>query len=204
MSFFRKDKLKDYIDEVRPGIITGAADNDPAGISTYSISGSQFGYSQNWIMLISIPMLIAVQSIVAKIGVIKQKGLNQVVRDHFGLKMSIVILIILLICNTFTVGADMLATSAAADMFLTNTTINYELFLIPIFLLLSYMIIFKNYKKIAKYMMIGSFIFVAYIITAIISDSIKFYRYHICNYYTYKTSCNFYCSIIISSSKIYN
>ena len=168
MSFFRKDKLKDYIDEVRPGIITGAADNDPAGISTYSISGSQFGYSQNWIMLISIPMLIAVQSIVAKIGVIKQKGLNQVVRDHFGLKMSIVILIILLICNTFTVGADMLATSAAADMFLTNTTINYELFLIPIFLLLSYMIIFKNYKKIAKYMMIGSFIFVAYIITAII------------------------------------
>ena len=168
MKFFKKDKLKDYIDDVRPGIITGAADNDPAGISTYSIAGSQFGFSQNWIMLIAIPMLIAVQSIVAKIGVIKQKGLNQVVREYFGIKMSILILVILILCNTFTIGADMLATSAATDTFLTNSTTNYEFFLIPVFLLLSYMIIFKNYKKIAKYMMIGSFIFVAYIITAII------------------------------------
>ena len=168
MNFFKKDKLREYVDEVRPGIITGAADNDPAGISTYSIAGSQFGYSQNWIMLLAIPMLIAVQSIVAKIGVIKQKGLNQVIKEHFGIKMSILVLIILILCNTFTIGADTLATSAATDMFFTNTTVNYELFLIPVFLLLSYIIIFKNYKKIAKYMMIGSFIFVAYIITAII------------------------------------
>ncbi len=162
-------RLANYIKEVRPGIITGAADNDPAGVSTYSISGSQFGYSQNWIMLISIPMLIAVQGMVARIGVITKEGLNEVIKAEFGIVAVYIILLILLICNTFTVGADMLATSASITMFFTNSTIGYQYILIPLFIFLTYIIIFKSYDKIAKFMIIGSLVFISYIFVAIIA-----------------------------------
>jgi Mn2+/Fe2+ NRAMP family transporter len=144
----KRDKLKDYINKIRPGVITGAADNDPAGISTYSISGSEFGYSQNWIMLIAIPMLIAVQGMVARIGLVTKKGLSEVIKNEYGVKVVYVIIIILLICNTFTIGADMLATSASITMLFTNTTLGYQYVLIPLFLFFTYIIIFKNYKKI--------------------------------------------------------
>ncbi len=164
----KKSKTKDFIEEIRPGVITGAADNDPSGISTYSISGSQFGYSQNWLMLISIPMLIAVQSTVARIGVITRKGLNEIIENRYGKIVAIAIVLILIFCNTFTIGADMLATSASIDLFFTNNTYNTQYILIPLFLFLIYIIIFKDYKKIAQYMFWGSLIFISYAITVVL------------------------------------
>jgi NRAMP (natural resistance-associated macrophage protein)-like metal ion transporter len=164
----KKSKVKDYIDKIRPGVITGAADNDPSGIAAYSISGSQFGYSQNWIMLISIPMLIAVQGTVARIGVVTKKGLNEILKNEYGKTIAFGIFFILIICNTFTIGADMLATSASIDMFFTNNTFNTTYILIPLFMFLSYIIVFKNYKKIAKYMFWASLIFISYFITVIL------------------------------------
>jgi NRAMP (natural resistance-associated macrophage protein)-like metal ion transporter len=163
-----ESKIKKYIDDIRPGVITGAADNDPAGISTYSISGSQFGYSQNWLMLISIPMLIAIQGTIARIGVVTKKGLNEILKNEYGRIVAFGIFAILIVCNTFTIGADMLATSASIDMFFTNNTSNTYYILIPLFLFLSYIIIFKNYQKIAKYMFFGSLVFLAYFITVLL------------------------------------
>ena len=164
----KKFKIKEYIDKIRPGVITGAADNDPSGIASYSISGSQFGYSQNWLMIISIPMLIAIQGTVARIGIITKKGLNEILKNEYGKTIAFGIFFILIICNTFTIGADMLATSASIDMFFTNNTFDTAYILIPLFILLTYIIIFKNYKKIAKYMFWTSLIFLSYFITVIL------------------------------------
>ncbi len=161
-------KLDKYISNIRPGVITGAADNDPAGISTYSIAGSQFGFSQNWIMLISIPMLIAVQGTVARIGVITKKGLSEIIHNQYGQIVAIAILLILVICNIFTIGADMLATSASINMLFTGTTNYTYIIVIPLFLFFVYIIIFKDYQKIAKYMFWGSLAFLSYFITVII------------------------------------
>src|ERR1700722_20063765 len=67
-----------------PGVITGAADNDPSGIATYSQAGAQFGFATPWVMLLSIPLMTAVQEACMRIGAVTGKGLAAVIRDHHG------------------------------------------------------------------------------------------------------------------------
>ncbi len=162
-------KRGNYINNARPGIITGAADNDPAGISSYSIAGSQFGYSLNWLMILAIPMLIAVQGMVARIGDITKAGLSEVLEIHFGKYISYIIIVFLITCNTATIGADMLATASAINTLITPFYKGYQIWTVLIFILIVYILIFKNYKKIATYIMIGSLAFLGYVITAIIT-----------------------------------
>ncbi len=113
-------------------------------------------------------MLIAIPGTVARIGVVTKKGLNEILKNEYGRIVAFGIFAILIVCNTFTIGADMLATSASIDMFFTNNTSNTYYILIPLFLFLSYIIIFKNYQKIAKYMFFGSLVFLAYFITVLL------------------------------------
>ncbi len=162
-------KKDNYINDARPGIITGVGDNDPAGISSYSIAGAQFGYSLNWLMLLAIPMLIAVQGMVARIGDITKAGLSEVLEIHFGKYISYIIIGFLIACNTATIGADMLATANAINTLITPFYKEYQIWTVLIFILIAYILIFKNYKKIASYIMIGSLAFFGYIITAIIT-----------------------------------
>src|SRR5208282_5118187 len=99
-----------------PGLVTGAADDDPSGIATYSQTGAQFGFGQLWTALYQIPLLIAVQECCARIGVVTGKGLAGVIREHYSRKILVGVVLLVVIANTINIGADIGAVVASAQL----------------------------------------------------------------------------------------
>jgi NRAMP (natural resistance-associated macrophage protein)-like metal ion transporter len=99
-----------------PGIITGAADDDPSGIATYTQTGAQFGYGQLWTALLILPMLIAVQQACARIGAVTGKGIAAVVKEHYNKSVLYTMLVLIVVANTINLGADLGAMGAAAEL----------------------------------------------------------------------------------------
>ncbi len=149
-----------------PGVISGGADNDPSGIATYSISGAQFGYGQLWLMVLSTPMLIAVQAMCARLGDVKRKGLMSIIKEHYAPIFAVSASIILIITNITTLGADLAAVSEAFGL-VTNTSFMY--WLLPVSLVIWYVIVFKNFKSIEKYLSFLTLIFLAYVVAGFLA-----------------------------------
>ena len=99
-----------------PGLITGAADDDPSGIATYSQAGAQLGYAVNWTMLLSFPLMVAVQEISARIGRTTGKGIAGNIREHYPGWLLQPIVGLLFIASTINVGADLGAMGNAAAL----------------------------------------------------------------------------------------
>jgi NRAMP (natural resistance-associated macrophage protein)-like metal ion transporter len=99
-----------------PGLITGAADDDPSGIATYSQTGAQFGFGQLWTALYQIPLLLAVQEACARIGAVTGKGLAGVIKDHYSRKVLIIVVLLVVVANTINIGADIAAVAEATAL----------------------------------------------------------------------------------------
>ncbi len=159
-------KIVHLIKKAGPGLITGGADNDPAGISTYSVAGAQFGYSLNWLMILATPMLIAVQAMCARLGDVKRKGLAIIIKEHYHPVIALFSTLTLIICNVVTIGADISGMSAAISLIVP---VNHLVWIIPISLLMWYIVVFKNYKTIEKYLLWLVLIFISYIFAGILA-----------------------------------
>jgi len=90
-----------------PGLITGASDNDPSGITTYSVAGATTGYGLLWMAVLTMPLLVAVQSMAARIGAVKEEGLGKIIEERFGRPWLVVSIVVLLTANTATIAADL-------------------------------------------------------------------------------------------------
>src|ERR1700684_888759 len=90
-----------------PGLITGASDDDPSGIDTYSQAGAQFGFSMCWVMLFTFPLMAAIQEISARIGRVTGQGIAGNIRAHYPRWVSQLIVSLLLIANILNLGADL-------------------------------------------------------------------------------------------------
>src|ERR1700722_19064394 len=101
---------------VGPGLITGAADDDPSGIATYSQTGAQFGYGQLWTAFFLLPFIVAIQEACARIGAVTGKGIAAVVKENYNKKILYALLALILIANTINIGADLGAMGAAAQL----------------------------------------------------------------------------------------
>src|SRR5215469_10363247 len=99
-----------------PGLITGAADDDPSGIATYSQVGAQFGMAMLWTMLFSFPLMAAMQEICARLGRITGAGIAANLRTHYPKPLLFGAITLLCIANTFNLGADIAAIGAAAQL----------------------------------------------------------------------------------------
>ena len=102
----KRRNIKDYFSFSRSGTITGAADNDPAGIITYTQVGALTGTTLLWLPIITYPMLVVTEEMSARIGVVAKKGLNKVIAENFGQKIALLMALILILANTLTIGAD--------------------------------------------------------------------------------------------------
>jgi NRAMP (natural resistance-associated macrophage protein)-like metal ion transporter len=111
-----KSKIVGFIKILGPGLITGAADDDPSGIATYSQTGAQFGFGQLWTALYQIPLLLAVQEASARIGAVTGKGLAGVIKDQYTRKILIGVVLLVAVANTINIGADIGAVAAAAQL----------------------------------------------------------------------------------------
>ena len=104
---------KGLLARLGPGLITGASDDDPSGIATYSQAGAQFGYAMCWVMLFSFPLMAAIQEISARIGRVTGQGIAGNIREHYSRWLLYAIVGLLLVANIINLGADLGAMAAA-------------------------------------------------------------------------------------------
>jgi len=148
---------------IGPGFITGAADDDPAGIATYSQTGVQFGYSQLWVALFSYPFMVAVQEMCGRIGMVTGKGLSGVIRKFYSKKVLAAAILILLVANTINIGADLGAMAASLNLLLPLPFYTL-LFAITLFtILVEIFVPYPTYARFLKYLTLS---LLAYVVTA--------------------------------------
>jgi Mn2+/Fe2+ NRAMP family transporter len=107
-------------DIMGPGLITGASDDDPSGIATYSQAGTQFGYSLGWTLLLTYPLMCAIQMISAQVGRVTGKGLAGNMRRHYPAAVIYPLIALLLVANIINIGADLGAMAAALRFWSTG------------------------------------------------------------------------------------
>ena len=156
-----RKKFKRLLKALGPGFITGASDDDPSGISTYTQTGVKFGYQQLWLSLFSIPFMTAIQEICGRIGMVTGKGLSEIIRERYPRWILFFSVTLLLIANVVNIGAD-LGAMASSTQLLINIPFWIILPLIAgIILLLEIFVSYKRYSKILKYLTISLFAYVA-------------------------------------------
>jgi len=149
-----------------PGLITGASDDDPSGIATYSQAGAKFGFGMLWMVLFQYPMMIVVQEMCARIGLVTGGGLAAVFMKKYSRKIVLPIVSILLFAHTINIGADIGAMAASIRLIFPGfpeiaTTLAFAVFIIAAEIFIPY----RKYSKVLRYLTLSLF---AYIITAII------------------------------------
>lgn len=157
--------LKKSWKKIGPGFITGAADDDPSGVATYSQTGSIFGYSQLWIALFSFPFMIVIQQMCGRIGMVTGKGLAGVIHAHYSKPVLYFAVSLLVIANTINIGADLGAMAASAQMLLGLPFFFWLCIMTGFIILLEFFVTYKTYSKILKYLALTLF---AYVFTAFI------------------------------------
>jgi NRAMP (natural resistance-associated macrophage protein)-like metal ion transporter len=158
-------KIKKLFKTLGPGFITGASDDDPSGIATYSQTGAVFGYSQVWLSLFSFPFMTIVQEICGRIGIVTGKGLAGVIKQYYPKSLLYFAVTLLLVANTVNIGTDLGAMAAAAQLVLGIPFIALLLIMTAITLGLEIFVSYKVYAKYLKYLTLSLF---AYVITAFI------------------------------------
>lgn len=145
-------KTKDLLKIVGPGLITGAADDDPSGIATYTQTGAQFGYGQLWAALYLLPFMVAIQEACARIGAVTGKGIAAVAKENYSKKVLYGLLALILIANTINIGADLGAMGAAAQLIVPGNFALLTLFFTATILVLEIFVSYKTYAKILKWL----------------------------------------------------
>jgi NRAMP (natural resistance-associated macrophage protein)-like metal ion transporter len=152
--------IKSLFFELGPGLITGASDDDPSGIATYSQAGAEFGYGMLWTMLFSYPLMAAIQEISARIGRVTGKGIAGNIRQHYSKKILYGIVSLLAIANIFNLGADIGAMGAAAKLLLPGPHWLYIILFGTISLLLQIFVPYTEYVKYLKWLTLALFAYV--------------------------------------------
>ncbi len=154
------------LEKLGPGIITGGAGDDPAGILTYTIVGATTGFSQLWLMFLSTPMMIAVQDTAAKIALVTGKSLPEILNIYYSKKLTYLVVLFLAVANILTIGADLQAIAKILEIIIGIKAIYL---LIPITLLIAYLVIFKAYKTVKKILIALTSLLSVYIVSAILA-----------------------------------
>jgi NRAMP (natural resistance-associated macrophage protein)-like metal ion transporter len=158
--------IKRFGKSLGPGVITGASDDDPSGIATYSQAGAKFGLGLLWMALFQLPMMIVVQEMCARIGLVTGKGLGKVIRDRYSYKVAYPLSTLLLIANTINIGADIGAMAASTKLVVPDIPIVLATFIFSALIISAEILIpYEKYVRLLKYLTISLF---AYVPTAII------------------------------------
>jgi len=135
-----------------PGLITGAADDDPSGIATYSQTGAQFGFGQLWTSLYQIPLLLAVQECCARIGSVTGHGLAGVIRQHYSRRVLLSAVVLVVLANTINIGADIGAVAAAAGLVVKAPFWFFALLTTLLVIVLEVLLSYRTYAKLLKWL----------------------------------------------------
>lgn len=140
-------RLRRFLAELGPGITTGAADDDPSGIGTYTTAGASLGFATLWTAILTFPLMAVVQFLCAKVGLVSGTGLAGVLRNHYSKKVLYPAVLGLVVANTINAGADLGAIAAGLNLLVPIPT---TLMITPIALLIVGLQIWGSYRLIAR------------------------------------------------------
>lgn len=160
-------RMRAGVNELGPGLVTGVADDDPSGISTYTVTGATQGYQLLWLSIATLPMNIAVQSICARIGIVRGRGLARTIRERYGRGWLWPVVGLLFIANVVNIGADILAIAAVVDML---TAIPVRWLVIPIGVGIALVEVIVPYPRFARYLKLLTLVIFAYVIGAFFAN----------------------------------
>jgi NRAMP (natural resistance-associated macrophage protein)-like metal ion transporter len=159
--------IRRFLDMLGPGLITGASDDDPSGIGTYTSAGAALGFATLWTAVVTLPLMAAVQFICAKIGMVYGKGMAGVLRDHYPRWVLYVSVTLLFFANTINVGTDIGAVAAAFN--LVAPALPVKLLIVPVALSIVVLQVWGSYRLIAKVFKWLSLTLFAYIAAAFLA-----------------------------------
>jgi len=148
-----------------PGFITANVDNDAGGIYTYAAAGSQFGYSLLWTILPVAICLTFAQEITARMGVATGKGLSELIREEYGIRITSLLMIGLVLCNIGDVVSEFAGVASSVQLFGVSKYISVPIAAVLVWLL----IVYGDYKRLEKIFVVLSFLYIAYIVTAVLA-----------------------------------
>jgi NRAMP (natural resistance-associated macrophage protein)-like metal ion transporter len=163
---FRFHNIKNALRFLGPGLITGASDDDPSGIATYSQAGAKFGLGMLWLAIFQYPLMTAIQEMCARIGLATGDGIAGIMRRKYSKKFIFPLVSLLLVANTINIGADIGAMAASVRLVFPQipfivVTVSLAAFILAAEILVPY----ERYVRILKYLTLSLF---AYFITALI------------------------------------
>lgn len=161
-------RAKNYWYILGPGLTTGASDDDPSGIATYSQAGAKYGFGMLWLAAFTFPLMSVVQEMCARIGLVTGRGLAGNIRQHFSKKIIMITAFLLFGANAFNIGANLGAMAKAVQLLQPGWNFG---FLVLVFTVISIGLqIFTPYEKYAKYLKWLALVLLAYIASAILAD----------------------------------
>ncbi len=158
-------KLPRLFRQLGPGLITGAADDDPSGIATYSQAGAQFAYQLGWTIVLTYPLMVCIQLVSARMGRVAGHGLATNIRENFPRAVLYAIVIMLLTANTINVAADIAAMGEALRLVVGGPAHLYAAVLGGICLLLQVFLSYRRYVRYLKWLALGLLAYVAVVFT---------------------------------------
>ncbi|MBC8087094.1 MAG: divalent metal cation transporter [Phycisphaerae bacterium] len=159
----KRRSFRQFCRDLGPGVITGAADDDPSGIATYSMAGAQFGTSLLWMAVISWPLMAAVQSMCARIGMVTGKGLMAALRHRFPRKVLIGMSFALATANVINIGADLSGMADAAELL---TGIDSHMYVVVFGAAIAAATVWLRYVTLANTLKWLALVLIAYVVTA--------------------------------------
>jgi NRAMP (natural resistance-associated macrophage protein)-like metal ion transporter len=148
-----------------PGLITGAADDDPSGIGTYSVTGAQFGYTMLWLVPVCVPLMIVIQEMCGRIGLVTGKGLAATIKEHYPRWLLFGAVAGLLVANVFNIYADLNAMAASAQMLFHGRFSFWLTLFTAVILILQILMSYRAYARLLKWLCLAV---LSYVVTALL------------------------------------
>ncbi|MDB5332251.1 MAG: natural resistance-associated macrophage protein [Phycisphaerales bacterium] len=152
---------KSFLSRLGPGLITGASDDDPSGIGTYSQAGAQYGYGLLWTMVLSLPLMAAIQEISARIGRVSGRGLAGNIRRHYPAWLLYPVIFLLVLANTINLGADIGAMGDALALLVGGPPLLYAALFAVACVVLQVFASYPRCSKVLKWLTLALFSYVA-------------------------------------------
>src|SRR5476649_381759 len=156
----RQTEVNSWVAKLGPGLITGAADDDTSGIATYSQAGAAFGYNMLWTIIITYPLMVAIQVISARLGRVSGHGLATNIRRYYPAWLLYGSVVLLLVANTINIAADLTAMGAAVNLVVGGPTRLYTVGLALFSLVLQVFIPYQRYVRVLKWLTLVLFAYV--------------------------------------------
>lgn len=154
------NRMYGFFRRIGPGFVTGAADDDPSGIATYSIAGARYGYKMSWMSLFLLPAMVAVQEMCGRVGLVTGRGLASVIKKYHSKRLMWFAVILLTVSNVINIGADLGIMAASLEMLMGLPYYFWLVVVVAVVIFLEIAIPYKNYSQALKWLGLSLLVYV--------------------------------------------